>query len=344
MSPRLRSSVPWLLVLVVGACAPATDEGVVIPVPEEAPITAEELAQGATWEGQDGSEPTEGIDGPLFTAPPLEPPAGSVNEPGIAQTVQAIAGCQPVTGYSHGRATRICVVRIEGALVEQRTAQAYLEMKSAASRSGVILRIVSGFRTMERQRYLYDCWRRRAPGCNLAAPPGYSNHQSGLALDLNTRDRGVYNWLASNGQRYGFRRTVSSEPWHWERPEGSQGPADGGGPDRGCYSHTLERNMGDQACVQSRFDERWYQCDDGVWYAGRGSHGNCVSEHPLRRAMDAPLDTRCYSSTQGRILPHGACVQSRLDALWYQCTNAVWLSASGSRGPAGSCQGAYPLR
>ena len=59
------------------------------------------------------------------------------------------------------------------------------------------------------------------------APPGSSNHGSGIALDFNTgtRDRStgfselnatVYVWLARNAHRYGFIRTVSSEEWHWE--------------------------------------------------------------------------------------------------------------------------------
>ena len=59
------------------------------------------------------------------------------------------------------------------------------------------------------------------------APPGSSNHGSGIALDFNTgtRDRStgfsqldatVYVWLAKNAHRYGFIRTVSSEEWHWE--------------------------------------------------------------------------------------------------------------------------------
>ena len=51
---------------------------------------------------------------------------------------------------------------------------------------------------------------------NLAAPPGYSNHQSGKALDLNTSAKGVYTWLSKHGATYGFRRTVPSEKWHWE--------------------------------------------------------------------------------------------------------------------------------
>jgi hypothetical protein len=52
--------------------------------------------------------------------------------------------------------------------------------------------------------------------CSLAARPGYSNHQSDHALDLNTSDAGVLNWLNNHADEYGFARTVPSEAWHWE--------------------------------------------------------------------------------------------------------------------------------
>lgn len=48
-----------------------------------------------------------------------------------------------------------------------------------------------------------------------------------------------------------------------------------------CYSDTLQQEMPENACVQSRFDGLWYQCDDGFW-GDRWSNPNaCVSEHPL---------------------------------------------------------------
>jgi hypothetical protein len=57
---------------------------------------------------------------------------------------------------------------------------------------------------------------KKCNGGNLAAVPGYSNHQSGHALDLNTSAGGVYSYLVNHGHAYGFRRTVPSEKWHWE--------------------------------------------------------------------------------------------------------------------------------
>jgi LAS superfamily LD-carboxypeptidase LdcB len=102
---------------------------------------------------------------------------------------------------------------LEGKAVEIDTAAAFERMRAAADAEGVTLRVVSGFRSMQKQRELYEGYRN---GGALAAVPGFSNHQSGHALDLNTFARGVYAWLVRNAASYGFKRTVPSEAWHWE--------------------------------------------------------------------------------------------------------------------------------
>jgi hypothetical protein len=120
-------------------------------------------------------------------------------------------------GYRQGNRFDINVVRVDGRPVETNTANAYIAMQNAARNAGITLRIVSGFRTMDQQEYLYGCYTNcNCNSCNLAARPGYSNHQSGHALDLNTRDSGVLNWLNNHADEFGFRRTVPSEAWHWE--------------------------------------------------------------------------------------------------------------------------------
>lgn len=120
----------------------------------------------------------------------------------------------PTQGYVHGRAIRVVVTRVDGKPVEVHTAAAFRRMREAATRDRIGIRVVSGFRTMEHQQALYRAYR-RGQG-NLAAVPGHSNHQSGRALDLNTSSAGVLRWLERNARRYGFRRTVPTEPWHWE--------------------------------------------------------------------------------------------------------------------------------
>jgi len=131
------------------------------------------------------------------------------------------------TGYEAGQPFPITVVTIDGELVERNTANAYYFMAKQAAAAGVQIRIVSGFRSNAEQQYLYNCYINcNCNNCNLAAQPGYSNHQSGEALDLNTSASGVYNWLAAHADEHGFERTVSSEPWHWEY----RGPKPVGGP------------------------------------------------------------------------------------------------------------------
>jgi hypothetical protein len=130
-----------------------------------------------------------------------------------------VVGCAPQrrTGYTFGAPEPITVVEIDGKPVEVATANAYAQMQAAARADGISLRVVSGFRSQAEQQYLYSCYVNCAcNNCNLAARPGYSNHQSGYALDLNTAAPGVLRWLNRNAKRWGFVRTVPSEDWHWE--------------------------------------------------------------------------------------------------------------------------------
>ncbi len=109
------------------------------------------------------------------------------------------------------------------------TACAFDKMASAAKQAGVAITIASGFRTVARQEYFWNCYQtKQCNNGNLAARPGTSNHGRGIALDVNTNcgtqtgakpncgGSKVYQWLLKNGHNYGFKRTVQSEPWHWE--------------------------------------------------------------------------------------------------------------------------------
>lgn len=152
---------------------------------------------------------------------------------------QAMVDCseRTDTGYTSGNAFTITVVTVDGKPVERETANAYWVMKEAAARDGVDIRVVSGFRTNAEQQYLYNCYVNcNCNNCNLAARPGYSNHQSGHALDLNTSSGGVLSWLNAHGASFGFSRTVPSEDWHWEWWGG--GP--GGGPCSGQPCKVIE--------------------------------------------------------------------------------------------------------
>lgn len=144
-----------------------------------------------------------------------KPPTGVVDRP----TLQALSsgGSSRSTSDAYRRGTRlgpIRVVTIDGKAVAEATARAFERMRAAAARDGVRITIASGFRSHAHQARLYQLYLEGRG--NLAAPPGYSNHQSGSALDLNTASPGVLRWLNANARRFDFLRTVPSEDWHWE--------------------------------------------------------------------------------------------------------------------------------
>lgn len=199
---QLRLIPAVLALLVINACSAPSGGWA-----ESDGITAAELAAGESSTGEDGEEPTDDTDGDEQLDAPDEPAT-----PGTS--ADALASCTNTSGYRRGHEVKICVTKVQNKLVEVHTAAAFEALAAAARADGVNIRIVSGFRTMKRQRELYAAY--RAGRGNLAAPPGFSNHQSGKALDLNTSAPGVYRWLANHGGAHRFRRTVASEKWHWE--------------------------------------------------------------------------------------------------------------------------------
>ena len=116
---------------------------------------------------------------------------------------------------------QIKLTKVDGKLIEEGAAQAFLAMRAAAAADGVTLTLSSGFRTMEEQERLYAAY--KAGTGNYAAKPGYSNHQNGTALDIQVDgsfQSPEYRWLADNAGEFGFENTGKTfpqpEPWHWE--------------------------------------------------------------------------------------------------------------------------------
>ena len=116
-------------------------------------------------------------------------------------------------------------------------AEAWLKMSSAARADGVALRIVSAFRSVDRQAEIVRA--KLARGLSLdailcvSAPPGYSEHHTGRAVDVTTdevpalelqfEETEAFRWLAKNANRFGFVLSYprqnpygyAYEPWHW---------------------------------------------------------------------------------------------------------------------------------
>ena len=84
-------------------------------------------------------------------------------------------------------------------------------MIEAARRDGVELKITSANRSRQEQEVLYQKYLNGTG--NLAAKPGTSNHEGGLAIDF-TNTPGAHAWLAKNAGRFGLKN-LPGEPWHY---------------------------------------------------------------------------------------------------------------------------------
>ena len=119
---------------------------------------------------------------------------------------------------------QITLVQIIAASLDVRriasdTLDPYLDLVAAAAKDRVQVAINSGFRSYPEQKDLYEGYIKGLPGFNLAAKPGTSNHQNGIAFDIAVAGASgdpVYDWLKENAPPRGFIRTVNGEPWHWE--------------------------------------------------------------------------------------------------------------------------------
>lgn len=135
----------------------------------------------------------------------------------------------------------------DGKLAEYQTAKSYLNMKKAAFREGLRLRAMSGYRSVSYQEGLL---RAEAEGylrqgfsegealrlaLRSVAPPGKSEHNTGLALDIvrecdeelseGFENTAEFRWLTQNAHKFGFilryprgKTAVTGyiyEPWHY---------------------------------------------------------------------------------------------------------------------------------
>ena len=108
----------------------------------------------------------------------------------------------------------------------------FQQMALAAQAEGINLGILSGFRGLNQQAELLkaNANKTNAQILNSQAPVGYSQHHTGLAVDIGTMQSGLlkegtkeYNWLVQNASKYNFQLSYSKgsnqgagfEPWEW---------------------------------------------------------------------------------------------------------------------------------
>ncbi|MDP3856267.1 MAG: M15 family metallopeptidase [Stagnimonas sp.] len=122
-------------------------------------------------------------------------------------------------------------------LLTPAAACAWQAMREAAALEGVGLLLISAFRSVDFQAALLRTKLQQGVAIDevlrINAPPGYSEHHSGRAVDIGCAGTAAldeafeitaaFNWLSRHAAEYGFRMSFPRgnhqgylyEPWHW---------------------------------------------------------------------------------------------------------------------------------
>ena len=159
----------------------------------------------------------------------------SVQNPDVSASVAVTVTSTPQLTYIDG----ILIANKTYALppdyapgVNTEAEDAFYKMQAEAHDLGLTLYISSGYRSYDYQAGLYQRYVDRsgkAEADRYSARPGHSEHQTGLAFDMNTisdefKDTDEGKWVADNCHKYGFiirypeeKESVTGymyEPWH----------------------------------------------------------------------------------------------------------------------------------
>jgi len=132
-----------------------------------------------------------------------------------------------------------------GLQLHRDAADALLRLQAAAAADGIDLRVLSAYRSINLQKQIFfDVKSERNQSASeraqVSAPPGFSEHSTGYAVDLGDgrapdtnlsasfESTPAFAWLQANANRFHFTLSfpagnaqgVNYEPWHW-RFEGS---------------------------------------------------------------------------------------------------------------------------
>lgn len=125
----------------------------------------------------------------------------------------------------------------ESIFLDREAADAFDKMAADANRDGIFFKVTHGYRTFEKQAELIKkCIEKKGmkETMKIAAPVGFSEHHTGLAMDVSgmvkedgtavTENKDALKWIAENCYKYGFMiknlkgkehiTGTSYEPWH----------------------------------------------------------------------------------------------------------------------------------
>ena len=119
-----------------------------------------------------------------------------------------------------------------------------LKMREEAKKDGIYLVFLSGYRSINLQNDIFYSLKsirnqEAAERARVSAPPGYSEHSTGFAIDIGDatqretdfetefENTDAFKWLIKNAAKFHFKlsftkdnKFIDYEPWHW-RYEGS---------------------------------------------------------------------------------------------------------------------------
>jgi len=193
-----------------------------------------------------------GIIGVYWWEPTAKPPASSqeeeVSEKSQTSSPETESSSEEASNdllghlpYEEADVATLTPVTADGRIkLKTPAAKEFVAMQNAALRDGVRLVALSGFRSLQEQEYLFfeikaqrgQVTRERA---EVSAPPGYSEHHTGYAIDIGDAkapathleesfaQTEAFAWLEENAARYSFElsfpegnsQNISYEPWHW---------------------------------------------------------------------------------------------------------------------------------
>lgn len=131
----------------------------------------------------------------------------------------------------------------------------------------------------------WDCWGKRVSveRCGDLYLNEIRNKGRGIVLlhDIHGKTVDMTKYIVPKLEQEGYTFVQLDQVPSVQRALGAA--AGGATEDDGCMSATLGRTVPENACVQSRSDQKWHRCVDGEWTSATGADdARCTATFPLR--------------------------------------------------------------
>lgn len=128
------------------------------------------------------------------------------------------------------------LITVDGLMINKEAYNEYKKMQDDMAKEGLTIRIISAYRTYQYQENLYNNYlKKEAKNIvdTYSARPGYSEHHTGLAIDVDNKKLDFnkfyltkeFLWMQDNAYKYGFilrypkdKENITGyfyEPWHY---------------------------------------------------------------------------------------------------------------------------------